>query len=255
MAANNFEACLAHTLKYEGGYVDHPADPGGATNWGITIGTLRAWRQKSYGGGTVTKADVRALTKEEAARIYRANYWNAVGGDGLPYGVDLCAFDEGVNSGPARGKARYRAALVKFSAPVDIIRAMCAGRRAFFQSLRTFKVFGRGWMNRAAQVEAAALKMAFQAQGMLPSAVSKKMRDEAATAGQKAKTKAGQAKAAGGGAVVAGPGTTQAAGWSWEGIAFGVMVFAVIAFIAFVAIQAARTQRERQNAFMEIANV
>jgi lysozyme family protein len=165
----NFDACLTHTLKYEGGYVDHPADPGGATNLGITLATLRAWRDKP-----VSKVDVRALTKSEAGAIYRNKYWNAVRGDDLPKGVDLVVFDWGVNSGPnAAIKALqkvvgvtpdgYIGAVtlreVAKANPATLIKTLCDRRGSFFQSLKTFKVFGRGWMRRVTEVRTAALKM------------------------------------------------------------------------------------------------
>lgn len=98
MARENFAACMAEIIAHEGGYVDHPKDPGGATNMGITIGTLREWR-----GGPVTKGHVRSLTKREAETIYRARYWNPVRGDDLRAGVDLVALDPAVNSGVRRG--------------------------------------------------------------------------------------------------------------------------------------------------------
>lgn len=94
MAAANFERALALVLVHEGGYVDHPAYPGGATNLGITIGTLSDWLDRA-----ATKAEVRALTKATVAPIYRKNYWDAVRGDDLPSGVDYCVFDFAVNSG------------------------------------------------------------------------------------------------------------------------------------------------------------
>ncbi len=81
MARENFERALALVLKHEGGYVDHPADPGGATNRGVTRATLAAWR-----GRPVSKAEVRALTRLEASAIYRKNYWDAVRADELPAG-------------------------------------------------------------------------------------------------------------------------------------------------------------------------
>ncbi len=97
MAAANFERALSLVLKHEGGFADHPADPGGATMMGITQATLAEWR-----GRPVTKDEVRALSRVEAGAIYRARYWDAVKGDDLPSGLDLAAFDYAVNSGPAR---------------------------------------------------------------------------------------------------------------------------------------------------------
>ena len=75
---SNFDACLALVLKYEGGYVDHPRDPGGPTNMGITIATL-----SHELGHAATREDVRQMTRETAAAIYRKKFWNLVGGDEL----------------------------------------------------------------------------------------------------------------------------------------------------------------------------
>jgi lysozyme family protein len=63
------EQIIEEIIRREGGYVDHPADRGGPTNWGITIKTLSEWR-----GTQQTAADVQALTRDEAARIYLAEY-------------------------------------------------------------------------------------------------------------------------------------------------------------------------------------
>ena len=106
MAATNFNPCLTFVLWAEGGYVDDPLDPGGATNLGITLGVLREWRHTA-----VTKSDVQNLTREEAGAIYRARYWNAIRGDELPAGVDLMVFDACVNLGPGRSARMLQAAV------------------------------------------------------------------------------------------------------------------------------------------------
>ena len=170
MAKANFSACLAHVLASEGGYVDHPKDPGGATNLGITLATLQAWR-----GGPVTKADVRALTREEAAAIYRAHYWNKVKGDELPAGLDLVAFDAAVNSGTYRAAKWLQSAvgaapdgligpktiaLTKKPNSALAVRRTLQARKNFLLSLPTWSIFGKGWSARLNSVEAAALKMA-----------------------------------------------------------------------------------------------
>lgn len=169
----NFDACLDHVLKSEGGYVDHPRDPGGATNMGITLATLSDWR-----GKPVTKADVRALTRKEAAAIYRARYWAQVRGDDLPAGLDLVAFDAAVNSGVYRGARwlqsvlgvvadgqigpRTIAAATACDCPKMISRAVQT-RKNFLLSLNTWPTFGKGWSARLVSVEREALKMAKEA--------------------------------------------------------------------------------------------
>lgn len=163
-----FDRCLSEVLRHEGAYVDHPADPGGATNLGITLATLRAWRKRP-----VSKADVRDLTRAEAAEIYRARYWDAVRGDDLPAGVDLMVFDLAVNSGVKRGGQFLQEALgvaadgaigpvtlaaLKAVRPVEIIERMAARRERYYRGLRTFPTFGKGWLARLASVRARALE-------------------------------------------------------------------------------------------------
>src|SRR5215207_8607949 len=94
MSLHNFERAFALTLKHEGGYADHPGDPGGATNLGITIGTLSDWI-----GRSATKAEVRALTRDAVRPIYRKNYWDRIGGDRMEPGFDYACYDFAVNSG------------------------------------------------------------------------------------------------------------------------------------------------------------
>jgi len=165
-----FDRCMAVTLRWEGGYVDHPRDPGGATNMGITHQTLADWR-----GRPVTKADVRALTEAEAKAIYKARYWDAVRGDDLPPGLDLVAFDGAVNSGPRRGAEWLQGALgvtvdgkigphtiaaAKASPPLRTINLALDLRLGFLKRLNTWNTFGAGWGNRVADIRAAALEMA-----------------------------------------------------------------------------------------------
>lgn len=170
MTAQNFETALAHVFKVEGGYADHPSDPGGATNFGITRATLASWR-----GKPVSKAEVKALTRAEAASIYRANYWDKVKGDDLPSGVDLAMFDHAVHSGPNRAIRNLQGALrvtvdgiqgpqtaaALNTQPADIvIRAMTSRRMALLERLPTWKTFGRGWTRRVNDTQAAALELA-----------------------------------------------------------------------------------------------
>ena len=168
-APSNFKPCLDIVLVQEGGFVDNPNDPGGATNLGITKATLEKWR-----GETVSVDDVKALTREEAAEIYRAHYWNALHCDALPAGVDLVTFDMGVNAGPGRSARMLQKAVgaaqdgaigpatlaaTRAANASDVIRSITASRLAFYQGLPTWGTFGKGWTRRANEVERAALAM------------------------------------------------------------------------------------------------
>jgi lysozyme family protein len=175
MALATFERVKPLLFAHEGGYVDHPNDPGGATNWGITIGTLAAWR-----GGKVTKADVKAMSRDEAAAIYKTQYWDTVKGDALPSGVDYCVYDYSVNSGPARAAKELQRVV---GAGVDgvvgaetlrrvqdcgksssqIIDEICNRRLAFMKRLKHWSTFGRGWSRRVADVRLKAKSFAADA--------------------------------------------------------------------------------------------
>lgn len=170
MAAANFERALKLVLIHEGGYVDHPADPGGATNLGVTLGTL-----SQVLGRPATKAEVRALTRATVAPIYRANYWDAVQGDHLPAGVDYAVFDFAVNSGKGRAIPSLQRAIgvaddgllgpvtlanATATPALQTIERICADRMTFLRRLITWKTFGKGWTSRVEGVRAEALAMA-----------------------------------------------------------------------------------------------
>jgi lysozyme family protein len=150
---DRFNACLAIVLKHEGGWVDHPRDPGGATNLGVTIGALSDWL-----GRKATKAEVRALTVEAVRPIYRRNYWDATRCHAYAPGADLCVFDAAVNSGP--GRARQWAAQVRSADAAAFVNRYCDIRLGFLQRLRHWDAFGRGWSRRVADIRARGLRMA-----------------------------------------------------------------------------------------------
>lgn len=181
MAAANYDACLARVLKHEGGYSNHPSDPGGPTNFGITIHDFRRYI-KAAG----TSADVRDMKLADAAKIYRSRYWDALRCDALPGGLDYAVFDYGVNSGIGRaakvmqrllgtgnGTAMTDAliAAARKASPSDLIARLCDERLAFLKSLRTWPVFGAGWGRRVAEVRRDALAMARGAAVVPPSPV------------------------------------------------------------------------------------
>jgi len=172
---NNSERAIPKILKHEGGYVNNPADPGGATNKGITIATFRRYIKP---GGTI--ADLKALTESQAVVVYKRQYWDAVSADLLPSGVDYAVADFAVNSGPSRaGKYLQKvvgtaqdgvvgpatiAAARGLSAP-DVINDICDERLAFMRRIRggrLWKTFGRGWQRRVDDVRAVSLAWATQ---------------------------------------------------------------------------------------------
>jgi lysozyme family protein len=161
------ELCIPRTLAHEGGYVNHPSDPGGATNRGITIGTFRRYIKAK---GKI--ADLKAMTQAQAVKVYEAQYWDAVKADQMPFGVDFALFDFAVNSGPARAAMFLQeivgaapdgkigpltlAAVAKMDAPW-VVNELCNDRLTFLRRLSTWSSFGKGWTRRVSDVRAAAL--------------------------------------------------------------------------------------------------
>jgi len=167
--AADFNISIAVVLREEGGFVDNPEDPGGATNMGITLRALTAWRHRP-----TSIEDIRTLTVAEAERIYRAHYWNAMDCDALPAGVDLMVFDFGVNAGPEEAvRALQRAvgttedgmmgpitlAAVARRNPADLTDRLAGERLQFYRGLSTFGTFGEGWTRRVEEVKAASLRL------------------------------------------------------------------------------------------------
>lgn len=171
MTALNFDEALRRLLVHEGGYTNHPSDPGGPTNFGITIGDYRRHVKPD-----ASAADVRAIAVADAKAIYRRHYWNALRCDDLPAGVDYAVFDYGVNSGIGRAGKVLRRALglsdkthvvddsvlraVAGREAAQLVAAICDERLAFLKRLRTWPVFGAGWGRRVSEVRTAAIAMA-----------------------------------------------------------------------------------------------
>ena len=169
MSASNFDAALQHVLQSEGGFVNHPSDPGGMTNLGVTARTWEDWV-----GHKPSEKEMRELTAAKVAPLYKRKYWDAVKGDDLPSGVDYCVFDCAVNSGPGRaakilqdvvgvkpdgGIGPITLAAVKAMDPIELISKYADKRLQFWQSLSTFETFGKGWTRRGNEVKDEALKM------------------------------------------------------------------------------------------------
>ena len=165
----NFDKCLEMLLSHEGGFVNHPDDPGGITNLGVTKKVYDEWI-----GRESTEQEMRDLTPEDVGPIYKKNYWDRIKGDLLPSGVDWCAFDWAVNSGKSRpSKAIQRAVgatqdgaigpatigLIMEKDPEEIINYVYGVRQDFYKGLKTFETFGRGWTRRNKETLHQALEM------------------------------------------------------------------------------------------------
>jgi lysozyme family protein len=167
---NNFKEALKQVLVHEGGWSDHPEDPGGATMKGVTLTTFRR-----HFGQAMSKEDLRNITDEQLGQIYRAGYWDKCHCDELPAGVDYAVFDAAVNSGPGRSAKWLQAAVgatqdgaigqktlarVEEENPIQITNELCDCRLSFLQSLSTWPTFGRGWGRRVEEVRSTAINMA-----------------------------------------------------------------------------------------------
>ena len=166
---SNYDKCLETILHHEGGYVNHPKDPGGETNLGVT---KRVYLEH---GGT---KDMKDLTVEDVAPIYKKGYWDKMKGDDLPGGLDLCVFDFGVNAGPGRA-AKYLQTMIGTVADGGIgpntLKAIAEyvekhgieksienyqeARQSYYEKLNTFGTFGRGWTRRVDETTELAKKL------------------------------------------------------------------------------------------------
>jgi lysozyme family protein len=169
---------MTHVFASEGGYTNDPKDPGGPTNWGITIFDARKYGREFGWVASPSIADMRAMPKSFAEKVYDAKYWDALNCDLLPEGLDYVIFDYGVNSGIGRaGKVLRRLlglpdndyhvtpevlAAVAKRRPADLINAVNAERLAFLKRLPTWPHFGPGWGRRVSSVNAIALHMSTQ---------------------------------------------------------------------------------------------
>lgn len=240
----NYENCLAITLKLEGGDVNHPDDPGGKTRWGITQAAYDDWRvSKGY-----SKRSVFKMERYEMLQIYKSNYWDAVGGDTLTAGVDLATWDYGVNSGPTRAR---RVLMASVGGPAkDTVQKICAERMSFVRGLKTWKVFGKGWSRRIAEIEAKGVAMTL---AHLPASDrDSALRAEADKAidkslGQSGKAKGSAGTAVGSTAVEAGADVDR---WVSLGL-LGVMVIGILVAIYFH--RKAKHNKERAEAYVKAA--
>ena len=163
----NFKTCLDLVLKSEGGWVNHPSDPGGETNLGVT---KRVWEE--WVGHPVES--LKKLTKEDVAPLYEQKYWRPCYGEVLPRGLDFIVFSMGVNAGPGRSVKLLQQSLgcvpdgiigprtrglISTSNTPAIIAKFSEARREYYRALKTFPIFGKGWLARVDKEESEALNM------------------------------------------------------------------------------------------------
>ena len=167
---SNWEQSLKKMLVHEGGYANHPQDPGGRTNLGVTQRVWEEWK-----GSPSDENEMRSLTVEQVTPLYKKRFWDAARCDDLPAGVDYVVFDFAVNAGVGRsaitlqticGVARDGAigpitlAAVKQYDPKTLIEKFSDHREFFYKQLSTYPVFGKGWIRRVNEVKETALQMA-----------------------------------------------------------------------------------------------
>lgn len=168
-----FLDAVNYVLDHERGYVNHPNDPGGPTNMGITWETLARWR--GVHRNRISPEDVRNMSRDEAIAIYDAMYWDAVRADRLPPALAYAAFDFAVNSGPVRAVKELQKlvgtradgiigghTMRRIHAVNDresLVNRYLDARLAFMKRIRHRKTgerlwdtFGRGWGKRVADV-------------------------------------------------------------------------------------------------------
>ena len=178
-----FLRSLRFVRRWEGGWSDHKDDPGGATQYGITLATYTTWR-RSQGLPDPSAADLRAITEEEVEAIYQQNYWDACRCDELPPPIALVVFDMAVNAGPSRSIRLLQEALgvsvdgiigpktlaaAHAADPQKAAAEFTARRSLYYANLSTFRTFGLGWLRRAAAALSTATVMAIHSPALSPS--------------------------------------------------------------------------------------
>lgn len=229
---SNYPKIIAFVLKQEGGYTNDPKDPGGPTNWGITI-----WDARKFWKSDASAADVKAMPLQVAKDIYQPKYWLVVHGPDLPAGLDLCTMDAGVNSGVGRsniwlGKAigspaRDYATLAKQAKAVALDKAVdayCDIRLSFLHSLKTWSHFKGGWGRRIAEGRALSHVLVLQASGKSPVEVKAAIAVKIQETKTKQSTDLPTALTANGGQTVA-----QFHFWQWDLLHVGILAVGLLA--------------------------
>lgn len=231
--SDRFEICHPITATWEGGWSDHPADPGGKTMYGVTERSWHAYQDKKG----MKRTPVRNITKAQALKFYRSEFWQAAGCDRLVPGVDLSVYDASVNSGISRGR-KWLAASVGGDDHAETVRKICRARLSFMQSLKIWKTFGKGWGRRVADIEVKGVAMALAFIGASETRIKADARIEAEAAKNAAKTAdktvktTGATGGAAGGSIALDPGVVDSAAiWVLGGFIVAALVVATVMFV------------------------
>ena len=162
----SFETVVHMVLEHEGGYVNHPSDPGGETKYGIS--------KRAY-----PDVDIAELTEDDAADLYKRDYWDRIKGDDLPVGVACVVMDYAVNSGISRASKALQSVCgisngdgvigphslasvwttVKNDSEESVINAVTEQRQGFIRALSIYDTFGKGWERRIDETRQKALEL------------------------------------------------------------------------------------------------
>lgn len=153
-----FDNAFTELLGHEGGYSNHPSDPGGETIWGITVAVAR---QNGYRG------EMALMPVDFAKRVYKKMYWDKVKCDEVPERIRYALFDAAVNSGTGQAVRWLQRAVgvaddgdlgpvtlaaIRLTNPELLLMAMLGQRLEFMTRLSTWPDFGRGWARRIAKI-------------------------------------------------------------------------------------------------------
>lgn len=156
-SSSAFDIAFERLIGHEGGYVDHPQDPGGETNWGITKAVAR---EHGFQGS------MRDMTREQAKAIYKVAYWDRARADEYDFAIGFQLFDAAVNHGIGTairflqravgvaddgrvGPVTLRA--IAAMPVADVLARFNAERLEFYTKLPTWPTFGKGWVRRVAE--------------------------------------------------------------------------------------------------------
>jgi lysozyme family protein len=166
----NYSKALEFVLKSEGLWSDNIKDPGGATMKGITLQVYRDWKKNP----DITKEQLKNISDQEVHDLYQQLYWNKIYADSLPTGIDYALFDASVNMGVLRSTKLIQEAIgvnadgvmgpkslsaIQACNPKDLLEKFSAVKEDFYKALKLFPVFGKGWLNRVAEVKKNAISM------------------------------------------------------------------------------------------------